>query len=36
VRGRRPITDGRAGLRIVRILEAATLSLKQGGCPVQL
>src|SRR6266542_4440210 len=31
-RGLRPITDGRAGLRIVRILEAATLSLKQGGC----
>jgi predicted dehydrogenase len=31
-----PISDGRAGLRIVRILEAATLSLKQGGCPVQL
>jgi predicted dehydrogenase len=31
-----PLTDGKAGLRIVRILEAATLSLKQGGCPVQL
>lgn len=31
-----PITDGRAGLRLVRILEAATLSLKQGGCPVEL
>ncbi|MGE3272985.1 MAG: Gfo/Idh/MocA family protein [Chloroflexota bacterium] len=34
--GHTPLTDGKAGLRIVRILEAATLSLKQGGCPVQL
>jgi predicted dehydrogenase len=34
--GKPPITDGKAGLRIVRILEAATLSLKQGGCPVEL
>ncbi|MCC6175835.1 MAG: Gfo/Idh/MocA family oxidoreductase [Chloroflexi bacterium] len=32
----RPITDGRAGLRIVRILEAATASLKQAGCPISL
>ncbi|MFN8635100.1 MAG: Gfo/Idh/MocA family oxidoreductase [Chloroflexota bacterium] len=31
-----PLTDGKAGLRIVRILEAATRSLKQGGCPVEL
>jgi predicted dehydrogenase len=31
-----PLTDGKVGLRIVRILEAATSSLKQGGCPVQL
>ena len=31
-----PLTDGKVGLRVVRILEAATLSLKQGGCPVQL
>jgi predicted dehydrogenase len=36
VEGKSPITDGRAGLRIVRILEAATASLRQGGCPVQL
>lgn len=36
VRGERPRSDGRAGLRIVRILEAATLSLKQGGCPIRL
>jgi len=35
-RGETPLTDGRAGLRIVRILEAATASLKQGGCPVTL
>lgn len=31
-----PLTDGKVGLRVVRILEAATASLKQGGCPVQL
>jgi len=31
-----PLTDGKVGLRVVRILEAATESLKQGGCPVQL
>jgi len=31
-----PLTDGKVGLRIVRILEAATRSLRQGGCPVQL
>ena len=34
--GQRPLTDGNAGLRIVRILEAATESLAQGGCPVTL
>jgi predicted dehydrogenase len=28
--GKRPITDGRAGLRVVRILEAANASLKTG------
>ena len=31
-----PLTDGKVGLRVVRILEAATQSLQQGGCPVQL
>jgi len=31
-----PLTDGKVGLRVVRILEAATESLRQGGCPVQL
>jgi predicted dehydrogenase len=31
-----PITDGKAGLRIVRILEAATQSMKQQGRLVEL
>ena len=34
--GDRPITDGEAGLRVVRILEAATLSLKKQGRLVEL
>jgi predicted dehydrogenase len=34
--GKTPINDGHAGLRIVRILEAANKSLAQGGAPVQL
>ena len=34
--GSRPITDGEAGLRIVRILEAATQSMKQRGQLVEL
>lgn len=29
--GRRPLTDGEAGLRVVRILEAAQESIKEGG-----
>lgn len=29
--GRKPLTDGEAGLRVVRILEAAQESIKQGG-----
>jgi len=33
---RKPLTDGEAGLRVVRILEAAQLSLKQGGNFVRL
>jgi predicted dehydrogenase len=28
---RRPLTDGQAGLRVVRLLEAAQLSIKNGG-----
>ncbi len=33
---KRPISDGEAGLRVVRILEAATQSLKLKGHPVEL
>lgn len=35
-RGEQPITDGEAGLRVVRILEAAARSLKQRGQAVEL
>ena len=34
--GKAPLTDGHAGLRVVRILEAASQSLAQGGQPVEL
>jgi predicted dehydrogenase len=34
--GERPITDGQAGLRVVRILEAATQSMKKQGQLVEL
>ena len=34
--GERSITDGRAGLRVVRILEAATQSMNTRGRPVEL
>ena len=34
--GRRPITDGETGLRVVRILEAATESMKARGKLVEL
>jgi predicted dehydrogenase len=34
--GRKPISDGQAGLRIVKILEAATESLARRGQPVEL
>lgn len=34
--GERPITDGEAGLRVVRILEAATQSMKRQGRLVEL
>ncbi len=33
---RAPLTDGAAGLRVVRVLEAATRSLQQRGAPVEL
>lgn len=35
-KGDRPITDGQAGLQVVRILEAATQSLKQQGRLIEL
>ncbi|MDZ8079535.1 MAG: Gfo/Idh/MocA family oxidoreductase [Nostoc sp. DcaGUA01] len=35
-KGDRPLTDGEAGLRVVRILEAATQSLKQQGKLIEL
>lgn len=34
--GKTPFTDGEAGLRVVRILEAASASIRQGGLPVSL
>lgn len=34
--GRRPLTDGHAGLRIVRLLEAAQRSIRGGGCLVTI
>jgi predicted dehydrogenase len=34
--GERPITDGQAGLRVVKILEAATQSMKKQGQLVEL
>ena len=34
--GERPLTDGSSGLRVVKVLEAAELSLKQQGRPIDL
>jgi predicted dehydrogenase len=34
--GQRPRSDGQAGLRLVRILEAASASLKTRGAPIEL
>ncbi len=34
--GRAPMTDGKAGLRVVRLLEAAQQSLDQGGVAIEL
>jgi hypothetical protein len=31
-----PLTNGKRGTELVRILEASSLSLKQNGAPVQL
>jgi predicted dehydrogenase len=33
---RAPLTDGHAGVRVVRLLEAAQQSINQGGAPVRL
>jgi predicted dehydrogenase len=35
-KGQTPRSDGRDGLRVVRVLEAAERSLKAGGAPIQL
>jgi predicted dehydrogenase len=32
----KPITDGETGLRVVRLLEAASQSLKERGHPMEL
>ena len=34
--GTQPLTDGRDGLELIRILEASTQSLKKGGAPISL
>lgn len=34
--GGTPLTDGRAGMEVVRILEASSQSLKQNGAPIDL
>jgi predicted dehydrogenase len=34
--GQRPLTDGEAGLRVVRILEAASQSMAERGRPVEV
>jgi predicted dehydrogenase len=36
VQGQQPFNDGNAGLRVVRMLEAASESLKERGCLVYL
>lgn len=35
-KGSQPLTDGQAGLRVVRILEAATRSLREHGRPAEV
>ena len=36
LRGEYPLTGGRAGLEVVKVLVAAEISLKQQGAPVEL
>jgi predicted dehydrogenase len=34
--GDTPLSDGRAGLRVVKILEAATRSMASNGAPIEI
>ena len=34
--GVKPLSDGLAGLRVVKMIEAGTLSMQQRGAPVEL
>lgn len=34
--GRKPVTDGRSGLKVLKVLEACDRSLEQGGAPVEV
>ncbi len=34
--GKKPLSDGHDGLRVVKVLEAAQKSLKSGGCPIKI
>jgi predicted dehydrogenase len=34
--GETPLSDGRAGLRVVKILEAATRSMASNGAPIEI
>ena len=36
IRREAPITNGEAGIRVVEILEAATVSMMQRGTPIEL
>jgi len=35
-KGQRPLSDGQAGLRVVRLIEAATQSMRARGAPIEL
>jgi predicted dehydrogenase len=36
INGKKPLTDGKAGLEVVKVLVAAEESLKKRGAPVEL
>ncbi|HVP58783.1 MAG TPA: Gfo/Idh/MocA family oxidoreductase [bacterium] len=36
LKGDRPLTDGESGLKVVRVLEAAERSLREGGCAIKI